>query len=64
MEIKVSISKVSIQNGQVNVNEILYEVGRFADLLKKKMAERIIEHYQEAVVSRMCETEEGLNIEH
>jgi hypothetical protein len=66
MEIKVSISaRVSIQDGEVNVNEILYEAERFGDLLKKEMAKKIIEHYQEAiVVSRMCDTEEGWAVEH
>jgi hypothetical protein len=34
MEIKASISaKINIQDGQVNVNEILYETGRFGDSL-------------------------------
>jgi len=65
MEIKISISaKVSIQDGRVNVNEILYEADKFGNLLKKLIAERIIEHYQSAVISRMCDTEEGLVVKH
>ena len=65
MEIMVSIpAKVIIRDGDVNVNEILHEAGKFGDLLKKVMAEKIIEHYQEAVVSRMCDGEEGLVVEH
>jgi len=40
MEIKISISaKVSIQDGRVNVNEILYEADKFGNLLKKLIAE-------------------------
>jgi hypothetical protein len=65
MEIMVSISaRVIIREGKVNVNEILHEAGKFGDLLKKVMAEKIIEYYQEAVVSRMCDGEEGLTVEH
>ncbi|MEW6095182.1 MAG: hypothetical protein AB1567_01460, partial [bacterium] len=64
MEIKVSISAIiSIHDGKVNVNEILYETGKFCDSLKKGMAEKIIEHYQEAVINKMCEAEEELGIE-
>ena len=65
MEIMVSISaRVIIREGKVNVNEILHEAGKFGGLLKKVMAEKIIKHYQEAVVSRMCDGEEGLTVEH
>lgn len=65
MEIKVSISAIiSIHDGEVNVNEILYESGKFGDLLKKEMTEKIIEHYQESVINKMCKAEEGLEVEH
>lgn len=65
MEIKGSISAVmDIEDGEVNVNEILYEAGRFGDLLKRQMAEKMIESYQEALVSKMCDREEGWVIEH
>jgi hypothetical protein len=36
MELKVSLSaRVIIQEGKVNVNEILQETGKFGDLLKE-----------------------------
>lgn len=65
MEIKVSISAViNIQDGEVNVNEILYEAGRFGDVLKKQMAEKMIESYQEAMAGKMCDRKEGWVVEH
>jgi hypothetical protein len=44
--------------------EILHESGKFGDLLKKVIAEKIIEHYHKAVISRMCDGEKGLTVGH
>lgn len=55
MEIKVKIDVViSLQDSEVNINEILYAVGKVGRDITVKVAEGVIDTYQRRIVDMLC----------
>lgn len=55
MEIQVRLDAViSLQDGSVNINEILYAVGRWCREMTSKLAEGVIDAYQNRIVEMLC----------
>jgi len=55
MEIRMTLECViSIQDGETNINEILYAVGKLGSELTPKIAQGVIEAYQSRIVEMLC----------
>jgi len=55
MEIRVRLEAVvSLQDGEVNINEILHAVGKWGHEMTVKVAEGIVDAYQKRVVELLC----------
>lgn len=62
MEIRVRLEAViSLQEGEVNINEILQAIGKWGRDMTIKVAEGTINAYQERIVSMLCAGEGGDN---
>lgn len=58
MEIKISIeANIIVENGETNINEILYAIGSWSKQIGLEVCKGVIENYQKEMVKLLCDSQ-------